>query len=135
MHTRDQQRARYAHECIDDVLATATRADYRAMANEFGANVMRCGLCAALAFIEREQTRTTAAAQFLDHLARHLSDAGRKLLPRDVSGANLHAAVRTVGLDDYMVLTREALRLALWLRRAAQARIPARGRDAKAHHA
>ncbi|MCG8418425.1 MAG: type III-B CRISPR module-associated protein Cmr5 [Proteobacteria bacterium] len=136
MQTRDQIRGHYAHECIDR-LERSSKSDpfsYRTIANDFGANILRCGLCSALAFIERKKASKSsdrrsrsneeaAAELFLDQLAGYFRTLPG--LSDQLAGDNLHAAVRTLSVEYYMVLTREALHLALWMRRAAQARITA----------
>lgn len=137
MHTRDQDRARHAHECLDHLeqLAQERRADhrpdYRTLANDFGANVMRSGLCGALAFIARKASKPAhgsssgdkAGDVFLDHLAAYLGSCALPGLPDTLGGRELHAVVRTLPLDRYILITREVLHVALWMRRACQARI------------
>jgi len=144
VRTRDQDRARHAHECIDhlDRLGPEHRADYRVLANDFGANVMRSGLCGALAFIERRSSKAgrgsssggsssagsssngSAADLFLDHLAVYLGACGLPGLPEGaLGGRELHGVVRRLPLARYILITREVLHVALWMRRACQARI------------
>lgn len=52
MHTRDQERALHVYHSVAG-LEESLRDEYKVMAKDLGANVMRSGLCAALAFIHR----------------------------------------------------------------------------------
>jgi CRISPR-associated protein Cmr5 len=96
------------------------RADYKALVNSFGALVLRNGLAAALAFVERKKEKKgeeTAEALFLDHLAA-ATIPGLESIKR---GGELPAAVRGLDVAPYMLATREVLKLSIWFRRAAQA--------------
>ena len=117
--TRDQERARHAYSCVQDVARggpTQAR-DYLIAVADLGAHILRSGLAAALASLQRE--KDGRGGRVLLHLAR----AG---LPGVAwNGAdNTDAFVEAVwqlDADAYMLATREALRVAAWLRRAAQA--------------
>jgi CRISPR type III-B/RAMP module-associated protein Cmr5 len=112
--TREQERARHAYACAEKVLEE-DRAAYKALANGFGAFVLKNGLAGALAFVERGKS-DKANGLFLDHLATANLPAlaGKK-------GAGLFAEVRGLEVADYMLVTREILALTVWLRRAVQA--------------
>jgi len=116
--TRDQERARHAYKCVGDV-EEGERAEYKVLVNSLGAAVMRSGLSAALAFIEREldekKPKAPAANTFFDHLG----SAGIPGLK--AAGKNVPKLVRELELDDYMLATREVLKLTIWFRRAVQA--------------
>ena len=113
---RDQSRARHAYKSVASVPAQHCE-DYRIAVNSFGAHVIRTGLCAAIAWLQR--TDTEGASLFL----RHLNDAGIRGLaavPGDKGGTfadKVHAAVAA----DYMIATRDTLALVVWFRRAVQA--------------
>jgi CRISPR-associated protein Cmr5 len=112
MLMRDQERALHAYGCVEAVQKEARR-DYKIAVNDLGANIMRGGLCAALAAVQR---RGEGSKLLLEHLAGAsvpgLEDANAHDLPRRVSELNTEA---------YMVATREILLVAVWLKRAAQA--------------
>lgn len=115
MLTRDQARARHAYDRVRAV-PEEQRHEYKTLVFALGPNVMRSGLAAALAFVERETKRTRAAGAFL----RDLAGAN---LP-GLAGANDDLPERVRRLEDveaYMLATREVLKLSVWFRRAAQA--------------
>lgn len=115
--TREQQRALHAYECATRVQPQDWN-DYKVAVHDLGANVLRSGLAMAVAALERQSERHAVEA-LLQHLA-----AGLQHLPqlRAVSGKQLAARVRQVPVQDYMLVTREVLRLAIWFKRAVQAR-------------
>jgi CRISPR-associated protein Cmr5 len=119
MRTRDQQRAMHAYARVEAAhgKGKAYRGDYKVQVFGLGPHVMRSGLAGALSFIERDAR--PAARDFLTDLA----DAGVPGL--QTSTDPLPARVRhMVNVDDYMLATREVLKLALWFRRAVQATFP-----------
>ncbi|SRR5579875_1877714 len=109
---REQRRALHAYEAVGKV-PEEQRATYKIAVNDLGANILRSGLCAAIAAVQRLGER---GALLLDHLASAsipgLEDATKKDLAR---------RVRELDADAYMVATRETLRIAVWLKRAVQA--------------
>ncbi len=109
---RDQRWAFYAYEAVASV-RDDQRTDYKIAINDFGANILRSGLSAALAAIERLGTR---AELVLDHLAR-AEVAGLE----GATARDLPSRVRRLDVDAYMLATREMLRVAAWLKRATQA--------------
>jgi len=111
--TRDQIRAQHAYACVGRV-AEADRADYRVSVNYLGTNIMRSGLAAAVAFLQR---RKDAAAK---QLIRDLASASIPGLV-DTSGETFPERVRDLDLEVYMLATRETLKVAQWFKRAVQA--------------
>lgn len=112
--TRDQMRAKHAYACAAAV-PPKLRADYKALADGFGAFVLKNGLVAALAFVQR--TSGDATALFLDHLAG--ADVPGLAVE---SGDEVFGAIRDQeDVSAYMLATRELLAYAVWLRRACQA--------------
>lgn len=110
--THDQQRALHAYKCVGAVKQSEQK-DYRNAVNGLGATILRSGLAAAMALLER------------------LGDRGERLL-EDLAGAkvpglegaakhDLPNRVRALGVAAYMTATRETLETAAWLKRAAQA--------------
>lgn len=116
MITRDQQRAQHAYACVGRV-PKARRDDYKVLVNGLGANILRSGLAATIAFLEREKR---------DEATTLLGDLGAAKIPglENTNAATLPARVRGLGLDEYMLATREMLRVVLWFRRAVQADPP-----------
>ena len=109
---RDQRRALHAYDAVAKVEKKQQK-DYEIAVNDLGANILRSGLCAALAAIQRLGDRGRI---LLDHLAT----AG---VP-GLDGANaddLAQRVRQLDADGYMIATREMLLVAAWLKRAVQA--------------
>ncbi|WP_163786306.1 type III-B CRISPR module-associated protein Cmr5 [Myxococcus vastator] len=126
--TREQQRALDAYARVREVKVPALRADYKPRVNGLGAAVLRDGLAAALAFLEREVGSNTAAQRLLKDLEWCLERARLPgLSSRDLKEKGLPGAVRELELDAYMLATRESLRLLVWFRRAVQATFPSEG--------
>ena len=110
---RDQQRALHAYGCIDRVPRNDQR-NYKIAVNDLGANIMRSGLCAALAAVQRLRGRGGEV------LLQHLATANVPGLEA-VSGDDLTRRVREMNAEEYMIVTREILQVAMWLKRATQA--------------
>jgi hypothetical protein len=111
--TRDQERAAHAYKCVEG--ATAQLKEYKVLVNALGPNIVRSGFAASMAFLQR----TNNAAR--DQFARDLASG----FPRELQmGADLSALsqrVRTMPIEEYMLATREAIKLAQWFKRALQA--------------
>lgn len=112
MPLRDQQRALHAYEAVAAVPHQQQK-DYAIAVNDLGANILRSGLCAAIASVQRLGNRGEV---LLGHLA-----AARAPGLEDATAQNLAERVRRLDVDDYMLATRELLRVATWLKRAVQA--------------
>ena len=110
---RDQSRALQAYEAVGKVPEKA-RKDYKIAVNDLGANILRSGLCAALAALERK--KDGRGGILLDQLAN-------AAVPglQGATGDDIADRVRRLEADDYMIATREVLHVAAWLKRAAQA--------------
>jgi CRISPR-associated protein Cmr5 len=109
---RDQQRALHAYQAVGSV-RTAQQKDYQIAVNDLGANILRSGLCAAIASVQRLGDRGNV---LLDHLAA----AGVPGLD-GVTARELPRRVRELDAAGYMIATREILQIAMWLKRAVQA--------------
>jgi CRISPR-associated protein Cmr5 len=109
---RDQQRALHAYEVVGGVPRDQWK-DYEIAVNDLGANILRSGLCAALAAVQRLGSR---GELLLGHLA-----AARVPGLEGASARDLAHRVRELDADAYMIATREMLRVAVWLKRAVQA--------------
>jgi CRISPR-associated protein Cmr5 len=109
---RDQQRALHAYGCIDRVPKDAQR-NYKIAVNDLGANIMRSGLCAALAAVQRLGQRG-------ELLLQHVAAASVPGL-ENANADDLARRVRELDAEGYMIATREILQVAMWLKRATQA--------------
>jgi len=109
---RDQQRALHAYDAVSRVQKAQQR-DYQVAVNDLGANILRSGLCAAIASVQRLGNRG-------DVLLGHLATAGVPGLD-GATACDLAQRVRGLDADSYMMATREMLQVAAWLKRAVQA--------------
>jgi hypothetical protein len=115
---RDQERARFAYERVAAV-EQAKRKDYENAVLGLGADILRVGLLAALAAVQRLEKR---GERLLDDLAAAKIPG---LEAKD--GAQLVERARKLDVDGYMIATRETLAVVAWLRRACQATFEDRG--------
>lgn len=111
---RDQERALYAYQQVASV-PSPDRDDYEIALQTFSGALVRSGLAAAMAALERIKKRKGTEA-FLQHLAR-ATVPGLEGRATD----QLARRVRGLDVDAYMLATREILRLTAWFRRAVQA--------------
>lgn len=121
--TRDQHRARHAYECVAQVPDPELK-DYKVVVNGLGPNIVRSGLAATVSFLQRYKNRNVS-----ERFAKDLAGAiPAEMLPAGKqSPTNLDALarlVRELEADDYMLLTRETLKLTQWFKRAVQATVP-----------
>lgn len=112
MQHRDQQRALHAYKAVATVQRQQQK-DYEIAVNDLGANILRSGLCAAIASVQRLGNRG-------DVLLGHLASAGVPGL-ENATAQNLAQRVRGLDADSYMMVARELLQVATWLKRAVQA--------------
>lgn len=113
--TRDQRFALHAYQAVASVEAKAKK-DYKIAVFDFGTNVLRSGLAAAVATLERRDDQGVKCLQ------RHLAAAGIVGLT-GATAETLPDRVRELDVDGYIMATRELLHLTLWLKRAVQATI------------
>ena len=123
--TRDQKRARHAYKVVSAITDPSEQKDYKIAVHAFGADILRSGLAAAMAGLERrkkkgERLRDDLAKAGIPGLVR--ADGEPVLREDPPTGANLPAKVRALPLDDYILATRETLQIVVWLRRAVQAK-------------
>lgn len=114
--TRDQQRALHAYDAVASV-PQAKQKDYKIAVNDFGVNVLRSGLCAALASVQRLNGQNDRRG---DILLEHLAAANVPGL-QGGTAKTLVTIVRQLDVEAYMLATRELLLVAAWLKRAVQA--------------
>lgn len=112
MPLRDQQRALHAYDAVAAV-QRGQQKDYQIAVNDLGANILRSGLCAAIASVQRLGNRG-------DVLLGHLANANVPGL-EGATAQDLAQRVRGLDADSYMMATRELLQIATWLKRAVQA--------------
>ncbi len=116
---RDQQRACLAYTKVAEVQAEL-RKDYRIVVQDFGTNLRRLGLAAALSMLERKgkgKDKDNSGGQLL---LEHLAKASVTGLGDKPEALARHARE----IDDlaaYMLASRELMRLASWFNRAVQA--------------
>lgn len=111
--TRDQKRALHAYKCVREVPA-GERKNYKILISDLGSRTLRSGLAATMAFIERDKSGETVTL-----FCKHIGGAGIPKLTKTDSG--LFDEVRGLEVDDYMLATRELLKVVTWLKRAVQA--------------
>lgn len=110
---RDQRRALHAYKVVAEVPKEEQK-DYEIAVNDFGANILRSGLCAAIAAVQRLGNRGARL------LLQHLASADVPGL-KDATENDLAQRVRELDAEAYMIATREMLQVAVWLKRAVQA--------------
>lgn len=111
MPLRDQQRALHAYDAVAAV-QPGQQKDYQIAVNDLGTNILRSGLCAAIASVQRLGNRG-------DVLLGHLASASVPGL-EGATAQNFAQVVRGLDADSYMIATRELLQVATWLKRAVQ---------------
>lgn len=109
---RDQRRALHAYDSVSKVPKEQQR-DYKIAVNDLGANILRGGLCAALASVQRLGSRGEV---LLAHLASANVSGLEGAKPQDLA-----QRVQKLDADQYIIATREFLQVATWLKRAVQA--------------
>jgi CRISPR-associated protein Cmr5 len=121
--TRDQKRALHAYECVRNVPKDEReRKNYEILINDLGSRMLRSGLAATMAFIERDKSSETVTL-----FCKHIGSAGIPNLTKTDKG--LFDEVRKLEVDDYMLATRELLKVVTWLKRAVQAEFKGDDKD------
>ena len=111
---RDQRRALHAYRCVEAVAGDQQR-NYKIVVNGFGADIMRSGLSAALASLQRK--KGTGGDLLLGHLA-----SARIPTLQNANVDSLVSIVNQLPVDSYILTSRECLKVVSWLKRAVQAR-------------
>lgn len=122
--TRNQLRAAYAYDRLDAVKRDDRLKDYKILVNSMGPNVVRSGLVAAVAFLQRTSSRER------ERFGRDLAQAFPHTLEMGDSLDTMARRVRKMSVQDYMIATRECLHIVQWFKRAAQALDPEGEHDA-----
>lgn len=110
---RDQRRALHAYQVVGK-LPDGQLKEYCIAINDLCANVLRSGLAAALAALERQKDGRGRL------VLQHLAEAEVPGL-EGATGNDLAERARQLDVDAYMLATREILGMAAWLKRAVQA--------------
>lgn len=108
LRTREQRMAESAYQCIEKRAVGKRSDEYLSFANSFPSLIHSCGLVQAIAFAKAKGKNDT-----LEDLAKVL----------DTPLEELTINARTKSLSSYMLLSRETLMAAGWLKRYAQALI------------
>lgn len=115
--TRDQQRACHAYDRVGKLHSDPDRKSYKVLVNSLGPNIIRSGLVAAIAFIQRDKSQSMQKQFALD-----LAEAFPPEFDIPNSGLDdMAQCIRHLEPEQYMLVTRETLKLALWFKRALQA--------------
>lgn len=119
--TRDQQLARSVFDRVGKFKTQHTRPDgtadekrlkqYGSMSHKLPVMIRSAGLAQALGFIEGKGKKESVYAQLLTDLAATIGLSPEEKLP---------GKSRLVPLDEYMLLTQNALAALLWFKRYAQ---------------
>ena len=122
MNTRSQKLAQTAFKCVQAQLKTVDGKQildgkYKSFARKFPALIHTCGLAQAVAFADAKKEYHL----FLEDLAKVLTASDRT---DTGSRSTLASAARTVELNGYMRLSRDAIQAASWLKRYAEALAP-----------
>lgn len=112
--TRDQARAAHAYGVVGSLRKDDIK-NFKIVVNSFGATVLKGGLCAAVAWAQRYPDKRAA-----ERLLAALGEAGIAGLGQ-VKGGEIPQKIRELAPESYMLATRDAVAVIVWLRRAVQA--------------
>lgn len=117
MRTLEQERARYAYQCVKGVKQERFAGEYRTIAVKAPSYILTNGLGQTLAFL-----RSKPDHRHFQELYRHLSEwVGEKVGTNDDL---LEWIVNTADSHQYRLATIEALALLQWLKQFAEAMLP-----------
>lgn len=110
---REQQRAAHAYRVVTEAHRQGGEvwARYEGLVMGLPVVILRCGLVGAVAWLRRQDGGERVCKDLVAAKIPGLEGEAGELLPR----------VCALGLSHYMVATREAVKVAGWLKRAAQA--------------
>lgn len=124
--TRDQQRAVFAYSKVRDVIDDPELSDseteaYGRLVRNLGTQIRRDGLSTAIAFIERNRGKDEVVRLF-EHLAEApIPHVGESSHAGSEPKIGVPSTIRSLSVDEYMLVTRETLQVVKWLKRAVQA--------------
>lgn len=119
LRTLDQDRAREALEAVESVRGEPVAADYRAQAQGLPAMLVSSGLAPALAFLAAKGTE--AHARLARHVAAWVLDQVFGESEGDDAVARCFLLITEADSSTYRRAEREALELAVWIKRFAEA--------------
>jgi CRISPR-associated protein Cmr5 len=120
----EQERAKHAWDCVQEVKDKPFAGDYRTIAVKAPSLIVTNGLGQTLAFLKAKGKGEPGNEH--EVLYRHLTDwVGRKV---NADGDLLSWLVNTATSQQYRLATMEALALLQWLKRFAEAELP-KGRE------
>ena len=124
LRTLEQERAKHAWDCVQEVKDKPFAGDYRTIAVKVPFLIVTNGLGQTLAFLKAKGKGEPGNEH--EVLYRHLADwVGRKV---NADGDLLNWLVNTATSQQYRLATMEALALLQWLKRFAEAELP-KGRE------
>jgi CRISPR-associated protein Cmr5 len=124
LRTLEQERAKHAWDCVQEVKDKPFAGDYRTIAVKVPSLIVTNGLGQTLAFLKAKGKGEPGNEH--EVLYRHLADwVGRKV---NADGDLLNWLVNTATSQQYRLATMEALALLQWLKRFAEAELP-KGRE------
>jgi CRISPR-associated protein Cmr5 len=124
LRTLEQERAKHAWDCVQEVKDKPFAGDYRTIAVKVPSLIVTNGLGQTLAFLKAKGKGEPGNEH--EVLYRHLTDwVGRKV---NADGDLLSWLVNTATSQQYRLATMEALALLQWLKRFAEAELP-KGRE------
>jgi CRISPR-associated protein Cmr5 len=124
LRTLEQERAKHAWDCVQEVKDKPFAGDYRTIAVRVPSLIVTNGLGQTLAFLKAKGKGEPGNEH--EVLYRHLADwVGRKV---NADGDLLSWLVNTATSQQYRLATMEALALLQWLKRFAEAELP-KGRE------
>jgi CRISPR-associated protein Cmr5 len=124
LRTLEQERAKHAWDCVQEVKDKPFAGDYRTIAVKVPSLIVTNGLGQTLAFLKAKGKDEPGNEH--EVLYRHLADwVGRKV---NADGDLLSWLVNTATSQQYRLATMEALALLQWLKRFAEAELP-KGRE------
>ncbi|MEM4747311.1 MAG: type III-B CRISPR module-associated protein Cmr5 [Archaeoglobaceae archaeon] len=120
MRTLEQERARYAWQCINEVRNQSFASDYRSIAVKMPSLILTNGLGQTLAFLKAKGKGNPSDEHevFYQHISNWLKQQLK--LTDDL----LEWIVNYANSQQYRLATMEALALLQWLRRFAEAILP-----------
>jgi CRISPR-associated protein Cmr5 len=121
LRTLEQERAKHAWECVQEVKDRTFAGDYRSIAVKAPSLILTNGLGQTLAFLRSKPDRPHFQSLY-HHLARWVGEKVR------ADGDFLNWLVSEADSQQYRLATMEALALLQWLKRFAEAELP-KGRE------
>ena len=111
---RDQERALHAYAAVVSV-GEKDREEYKIAVHALSAEILQSSLAAAMSGLERRE-------RIGEILLGHLAGAQLPGIVQTTTGRALPDQIRALDTDRYILATQETLQIALWLKRAVQAK-------------